>query len=154
MCSCIPLLHQVFFLILERIQLLNRSTLCLIHLVLSTVQKSSVFTCSEGFSFHLFLRSLGFCRLPSLQDFRFAFLCQGCAYKWEYRTNIPWTFFSGLSSHTVPLFCPCINLVRRAIASICADAQCTKSKIEKYLAHHSLCQYRAVSAWQKQCAAA
>lgn len=54
-------------------------------------------------------KSLGFCRLPSLQDFRFTFLCWGGAYRREYRTSTAWAFFSDVSSHTVPLFsCPCI----------------------------------------------
>lgn len=63
-CVLVFLYSIGFFLILERIQLLNRSTLCSIHLVPSTMQESSAFTCSEGFSFPLVLRSLwGF---PSL----------------------------------------------------------------------------------------
>lgn len=96
-----------FFLILERIQLLNRSTLCSIHLVPSTMQKSSVFR--RILLPSVLEKSFNFCNLPSLQDFRFTFLSLGGAYKWDYWTSIPWTFFSGVSSHTVSLFsCPCI----------------------------------------------
>ena len=45
-------------------------------------------------------------------------------------------------SHSPTLLLSLHNLVHSAITSICADAQCTKSKIEKYLACHSVCQRR------------
>lgn len=74
------------------------------------MQKSSVFTCSKGFSFPLLLRSLWVfvdfpvSRISGLLSYAQMVLTNG-----NTGTSIPWTFFSGVSSHTVPLFsCPCI----------------------------------------------
>lgn len=100
---------KIFFLILERIQLLNNSTLCSIHLVPSTVQKSSVFIHMVLRILLLFVseKSLGFCRLPSyrmpslLSDTKVMLTSGNSA-------QDSMDIFCGVSSHTVPLSCPCI----------------------------------------------
>lgn len=154
-CVLVFLYSIGFFLILERMQLLNRSTLCSIHLVPPTMQKSSVFTYSEGFSFPLFLRSLWVFsdfpvyRISSLVSYAEVVLTNG-GIQDQYRMGIfQWRKFS----HSLTLLLSLHDLVHSAIASICADAQCSRSEIEKYLAHHSICQHRAMAAGQTQCAA-
>lgn len=120
-----------FFLILERIQLLNRSTLCSIHLVLSAMQKSSALVHMALRILLLFVcdKSLGFCRLASyrisglLSDAK-VMLTSGNSV--QDLTGVCHGVSSHISHSSVPA-----QSVHSAITSICADAQCTESKIEK-----------------------